>query len=157
MNAKKILCPIDFSEFNHAANEFASALAQTWDATIVYLAVPDQGTGNGDYEYAMRRTVEREQQKLSEFVPTLPGIKYSHEVKVCSRTAQAIVEYANSHDIDLIVLATHGRTGIRRLFMGSVAEAVVRTASCPVLTIKPDNKEFKEVPDETVEPARNSS
>jgi len=42
----------------------------------------------------------------------------------------------------LIVLATHGRTGLRRIVMGSVAEAVVRRASCPVLTLKPDNADF---------------
>jgi nucleotide-binding universal stress UspA family protein len=47
-----------------------------------------------------------------------------------------ILQYARSHDIDLIVMGTHGRTGLARAALGSVAESVVRAASCPVLTVR---------------------
>jgi nucleotide-binding universal stress UspA family protein len=52
--------------------------------------------------------------------------------------AMAIVEYAQDHDIDLIVMGTHGRTGMAHLIIGSVAERVVRLAHCPVLTVRAD-------------------
>jgi len=53
-----------------------------------------------------------------------------------------IIAYARKHDIDLIVLSTHGRTGLTHVIMGSVAESVVRTAPCPVLTMRPDGHQF---------------
>ena len=57
-------------------------------------------------------------------------------------TAAAIVEYAKRHDIDLAVLGTHGRGALSHLLMGSVAERVVRTAPCPVLTVRDPQHEF---------------
>lgn len=51
-----------------------------------------------------------------------------------------IVEYANDHDVDVIVMATHGRRGVRRMLLGSVAEEVLRTAGCPVVTVRPDGE-----------------
>ena len=53
-----------------------------------------------------------------------------------------IVQYARKHNIDLIVLATHGRSGLAHVLMGSVAESVVRTAPCPVLTVRPEGHQF---------------
>jgi universal stress protein A len=53
-----------------------------------------------------------------------------------------IIRYASKQNIDLIVLATHGRTGLPHLMMGSVAESVVRTAPCPVLTVRPEGHQF---------------
>ena len=58
--------------------------------------------------------------------------------KVFGHPASAIVQYAKEHDIDLIVLGTHGRSAIPALVMGSVAENVVRLAPCPVMTVRPD-------------------
>ena len=55
----------------------------------------------------------------------------------------AIVRYARAHDIDLVVLATHGRTGLSHALMGSVAEKVVQMAPCPVLTVKHPEHEFE--------------
>jgi K+-sensing histidine kinase KdpD len=57
-------------------------------------------------------------------------------------TADAIVDYASTNGIDLIVIGTHGRRAVTRLFMGSVAERVVRLASCPVLTVRNPEKDF---------------
>ena len=53
-----------------------------------------------------------------------------------------IIRYARKQDIDLIVLSTHGRTGLSHVIMGSVAESVVRTAPCPVLTVRPEGHQF---------------
>ncbi len=54
------------------------------------------------------------------------------------KTGQAIIDYATDHDIDLIVMGTHGRTGLDRLLIGSVAEKVIRESPIPVITVKPD-------------------
>ena len=67
--------------------------------------------------------------------------------------AGAIVRYANEHQIDLIVMGTHGRGGISHVFMGSVAERVVRTATCPVLTVHHPEHEFL-IPDALVAAAK---
>jgi hypothetical protein len=64
---------------------------------------------------------------------TVPVVAVSHR----GDAAEEIVRYARLHGIDLIVLGTHGRTGVSRVLMGSVAERVVRTAPCPVLTVPP--------------------
>lgn len=53
-----------------------------------------------------------------------------------------IIGYARKHNIDLIVIATHGRTGLAHVLMGSVAESIVRTAPCPVLTVRPEGHQF---------------
>jgi nucleotide-binding universal stress UspA family protein len=63
-------------------------------------------------------------------------------VRVASDPALAIVDYAKELHADLIVIGTHGRTGVSRLLMGSVAEHVVRTAPCPVLVVRPSEHEF---------------
>lgn len=138
MKISKILCPIDFSEFNQIANGIASDIASICGASIVYLAVADQGPD--DYTFAIERTIEKAMVQLSEFHPTADDIEHAHEVRVSNLTAQAIVEFANSNDVDLIVLATHGRSGWKRILMGSVAESILRTSRCPVLTVKPDSK-----------------
>lgn len=138
MNSKKILCPIDFSEFNQLANEFASEFAAANNVSIVYLTVPEQGVD--DYSEAMQRNSENAMKKLIQYRPTRPDVQCSHEVRISNRTGKTIVDYAKDRVFSLIVMATHGRTGLRRLLMGSVAEYVVRHAKCPVLTIKPPSE-----------------
>src|SRR5439155_18076193 len=64
------------------------------------------------------------------------------EVRVSPDAAEAIVEYAKDVHADIIVVGTHGRSGVSRLLMGSVAEHVVRTAPCPVLVVRPREHEF---------------
>ena len=68
-------------------------------------------------------------------------------------TAEAIVEYAKTHTVDIIVMGTHGRRALAHLLMGSVAERVVRTAPCPVLTVRHPEHEFI-APDALVAVAR---
>ena len=72
---------------------------------------------------------------LSESLPTDPTIGYEHRL-LSGAPAKAIVDLADAEGVEMIVLATHGRTGLTRLLMGSVAEAVVRKANCPVVTVK---------------------
>jgi universal stress protein A len=143
MNVKSILLPIDFSHYTDAALAFASKLAAEARAKLFIIHVHDvrnldAGMGEGAYLYAatMWEDQQREAEKrLREVVPTVAGVTVQHECLVGSPVPQ-ILQFANSHEIDLIVMASHGRTGLSRLLMGSVAEGVVRKAQCPVLIVK---------------------
>ena len=135
---KKILCPVDFEDQIEAANRFASMLAQTYEANICYLycAVPDVVFGKREFD-ELKKEEEEDLQKLQVIKPKHRGIQVEYDVKFGS-PAECIVEYASAYEFDLIVLGTHGRKGIGRMFMGSVAEDVIRNADCPVVAIKSD-------------------
>jgi nucleotide-binding universal stress UspA family protein len=138
MRIKNILCPIDYSSSSEAALLYACSLAKDADAEvhIVYVHEEDIAYVEGFGAYLPPADLEGERKRLHELRPPLP-VRHRHELIVGS-PASAIVEYARDKDkeIDLIVMGTHGRTGLARLLMGSVAEAVVRTAPCPVLSVK---------------------
>lgn len=140
MQLKKILCPIDFSEDGQAANEYASMLAESSGAEIVYLhvALPDV-TFSAVAHVDLRENAAEDRIRLEATVPTVSGVNASYEVEF-GLPSPTIVEFATENNIDLIVMGTHGRTGWRRVTMGSVAEGVVRNASCPVLAIKSRTK-----------------
>ncbi len=139
MNLKRILCPIDFSPDNKAANEYASMLADSTGAKIIYLHtfLPDVTYGSPAL-FDSKKEEKRLLAKLEEeFKPALKNIVGSYVVEF-GTPADRITHFANENKIDLIVMGTHGRTGLRRVIMGSVAEAVIRRAECPVLAIKSD-------------------
>jgi nucleotide-binding universal stress UspA family protein len=73
--------------------------------------------------------------KLAKVVPTVSNVKYEQHYLMGSPQNE-ILQFANEQGVDLIVMGSHGRTGISRLLMGSVAEAVMRRANCPVLVVK---------------------
>ena len=76
---------------------------------------------------------------LEAVVPTDPSVPYEHHLTLGS-PAEDIVRIADETGADMIVIGTHGRTGLMRVLMGSVAEAVMRHANCPVLTLKQSTK-----------------
>ena len=142
MNLKTILCPTDFSRFSDAALEYASSLAAESDALLRIVHV-DEGSptyvpGYGGYGYAPDPTELREKEeraRLVEVRPTNPAVACQHHYLVGNPETE-IVAFAAREDVDLIVMGTHGRTGLSRALMGSIAEGVVRYAQCPVLTVK---------------------
>jgi nucleotide-binding universal stress UspA family protein len=138
MIAKKILVPTDFSPFHETALAYATSLARDTGATllIVHVDEPPLAYGAGEF-YAVPATPDAGEQRamLATVVPTDPEVHFEHRLLV-GDPASEIVQLAADEGVDLIVMGTHGRTGLRRLLMGSVAEAVVRRASCPVLTLK---------------------
>jgi len=139
MNASKILCPTDFSTMGQTALEMATSLARDRGATLVILHVeePPMAYGGGELYYGIEEPNREELKRmLSEVVPADPAVPYEHRLMIGS-PATAIVEMAQRENVNLIVMPTHGRTGLMRLLMGSVAEEVVRKAKCPVLTVKP--------------------
>ncbi|HTN74247.1 MAG TPA: universal stress protein, partial [Pirellulaceae bacterium] len=128
----------DFSHTGDAALTMAADLASANNAMlyIVHVEEPPAYYGGGEMYYGMLDPTTDEQIKMLEAVkPADPTVQFQHRL-LSGEPASALVAFAESEQIDLIVLGTHGRGGLSRLLMGSVAEAVVRRASCPVLTFK---------------------
>lgn len=138
MNAHKILFPTDFSVLARTALEMATSLAKQRGAKlmIVHVEEPPIAYGGGELYYGVAEPDRQEIKKmLSEVLPTDPDVGYEHRLLIGS-PATSIVQLADSENVDMIVMPTHGRTGLMRLLMGSVAEEIVRKAKCPVLTVK---------------------
>jgi universal stress protein A len=138
MKASKILFPTDFSPFGAEALRWATALARDSGAKliIVHVEEPPMAYGGGEmYLGAEQGDREELRKSLVQVVPADSKVAFEHKLLV-GDPATAIVEAADQENADLIVIGTHGRTGLTRLLMGSVAEAVVRRAKCPVLTVK---------------------
>ena len=146
MDFKKILFPTDFSHTGDAALTMATSLARDTGATImiVHVEEPPTAYGGGEMYYGMMDPATDDLKRmLHEVVPAGEAVSFQHRL-ITGDPAQAIARLAESEDVDLIVMGTHGRTGLTRMLMGSVAEAVVRRASCPVLTYKqPSEKTTK--------------
>jgi len=143
MNIKKILFPTDLSKNNQAALEFASRLAAESGAVLYIMHADDMEEVaaimfNDGYRYISsweedgRREAHR---KLEQVLPTVPNVRYQR-CYLRGSAAGRIVSFAKEQSVDLIVMASHGRTGLRRLLMGSTAENVLRQAPCPVLIVK---------------------
>jgi universal stress protein A len=139
MNASKILFPTDFSTLSQSALETATSLARDRGAKllIAHVSEPPIAYGGGDLYYGVNQFTREDLEKLLlRVVPTDEAVSYEHHLLTGS-PAEAIVDFAEKEAADMIVMPTHGRTGLLRLLMGSVAEAVVRKAKCPVLAMKP--------------------
>jgi nucleotide-binding universal stress UspA family protein len=134
INIKQILYATDFSPYSNQAYFHAVALAQSHRAglTILYVYSPSFGTPEV-HPQAENRQYWREQ--LEQIRPVDHSIPVRH-VLLEGDPAGQIVSYAAESAIDLIVMGTHGRTGLERLLMGSVAEKVLRDAPCSVLVVK---------------------
>lgn len=138
LKAKKILFPSDFSVYGQEALKWATALARDTGATLIIAHVeePPMAYGGGEMYFPIEEGDREELRRtLVKILPTDSKVPFEHKLLV-GDPATAIVEAAESENADMIVIGTHGRTGLTRLLMGSVAEAVVRRAKCPVLTVK---------------------
>jgi nucleotide-binding universal stress UspA family protein len=126
IHVKKILYPTDFSSYSNQAYFHALALAETYGAslTVAYVHAPDS---SGDKSYWRGQ--------LEQVRPANPKIPVTH-VLLDGDPAAEISRFASDAGIDVIVIGTHGRTGVDRLVMGSVAERVMREAPCSVLVVK---------------------
>jgi nucleotide-binding universal stress UspA family protein len=125
VTVREIVVATDFSEASQAAVRVAHGYAQAFGARlhVVHVTWPD--------ERGLTALFARLRADLGSTVPVVIGTLRGDE-------AEEIVTYAQRHAADLIVLGTHGRTGFSRALLGSVAERVVRTAPCPVLTVPAD-------------------
>ncbi len=145
----KILFPTDFSSASEQAFDTAQRLARDSKSRllIVHVAAPTQvptppgavvpphAMANVALPEHAEQTMEQVREELGKTVPDDGDIRYEHRLLV-GVPGLEIPRLANEEKADLIVMGTHGRTGLTRLLMGSVAEAVVRRAPCPVLTLR---------------------
>jgi nucleotide-binding universal stress UspA family protein len=159
LDFKRILCPIDMSVFSLEALKIGATLAESSGASMSLLHVIDnpfdelymKSITQADpvlFELYQKQPLRRSRivtalvdhaevilkQFCQQWVDRIPKVRY---VVRTGDPFENIIDVAEDHRVDLIVLATHGRTGLRRLFIGSVAEKVVRHAPCPVLTVRP--------------------
>jgi universal stress protein A len=143
---KNILVPVDFSDASKQALRYACELADTFEASLHVLhAVENPYLPSGYMEFyappqEFFEQIEQEARKQLETLLTREE-QARYGAVLVHRTggpAQEILDYVRAQGhIDLIVMATHGRGGVARLMMGSVADKVVRAAPCPVLTLRP--------------------
>ena len=134
---RTILHPTDFSENSGYAFQFACALARDYGAKLVVLHVYPTPVLFGDNIGPLPMEVPRDEllEMLNKIKPDDPAIAIER-LLVAGEPANEIREAAGAHRSDLIVMGTHGRGGLSRLAMGSVAEDVSRNANCPVLTVR---------------------
>ena len=149
---KKILCPTDFSENSEHAMKYTLALATLSQAqlelfhvvepisypqsTELFEPVLDEVEITMKMEAAFQKQLEDQVIALKEEYPKITGRL------VTGNTFLEILQAARDDDVDMIVMGTHGRTGLAHVLIGSVAERVVREAPCPVLTVKHPEHEF---------------
>jgi nucleotide-binding universal stress UspA family protein len=147
---KRILLSTDFSPYSATATKYACELATRFDAELHLLhtlethlaSAPNFGMGLDLPKY-IKESRDAAEKSLSKVLdPQWSAGRTVIRGVVEGSPKVEIVRYARTHDIDLIVLATHGRTGLAHIIIGSVAETVVRTAPCPVLTVRPEGHQF---------------
>ena len=144
LRIQKILVATDFSPCSEPALKYAAELALGMQATLYVLHVAEHSGDGGDLDsskYIIPDYISEVERKLKERLNRsvnelkLKGVD-AHPLLVAGRAYADIVSTAEDLAVDLIVIATHGRTGFSHLVFGSTAEKVVRLASCPVLTVK---------------------
>ncbi len=142
MKAKKILVPTDFSDYSAAALRHATSLARDTGAMMLIAFVYEHPTyaDTGFSGFPTEMDKAELLKELNEVKPSDPNVGYSQHL-LEGVPADEIVRLADAENVDVIVMGTHGRRGLTRMLMGSVAEAVVRRANCPVLTIKQPSEE----------------
>ena len=142
LKLRRILVPIDFSECSKKALLYALPLAKEHQAalTLLYVVPPAYGAGEyGGIDYAQLEASMKEsgQRQLAELVAEEVSCEvYADTLVRVGSPAQQIVETASTLAADIIVISTHGRTGLKHVFLGSVAEHVVQRAPCPVLVVR---------------------
>jgi universal stress protein A len=145
---KKILVPVDFSERSTKALQYATSLARHFGAEIRCLNVIEIPYGAGEAGFvsemeAFRKSMLKETKQHMDALleQETSGLTAKGEVRA-GAPYHEITKTAQEEDIDLIIMATHGRTGVSRLFLGSTTERVVRHAHCPVLVVRQEEHDF---------------
>ena len=148
----KILVPTDFSEFSRPAMQYGCAIAARFGAELHLLhivpdpamLVPEAAAFSVETMQAQSESLVKDAEAMLQKLP-LDGWGNEKPIVRQVRVGAAfmeIIDYARENEIDLIVIGTHGRSGLMHILMGSVAERIVRKAPCPVLTVKPEGHQF---------------
>ena len=137
----RVLVPVDLSEQSTLVVDHAAALATVYGAPIDLLHVVEEATfptayGMDPLTPAQPDVMERAREALEALATEIDCSEPVNTHVLAGYAARDIVDFAGDYAADLIVMATHGRTGLQRFLIGSVAEKVVRSAPCPVFTVK---------------------
>jgi universal stress protein A len=146
-NWQRILATTDFSPFSTRAVEYAHALAEKVGAELHVLHVtPDISDAVAQHGISVMFDPAEEPDERTQWLGRLLGetgaIRHVEAVLVGKDVAASITRYALEKEIGLIVMATHGRSGLVRLWLGIIVEKVLRSAPCPVLALRPTAKEL---------------
>ena len=149
---KKILVPTDFSEHSEHAAAYAVELARQYGANQIHcihvsdipadLLATSAYYMTGPSEQFVEQVRDEGRKGLDAFVKKNFKDVSVKAVFLEGRPFVEIIRYARENEIDLIVISTHGRSGLKHALFGSVAEKVVRKAPCPVLVVKQDERDF---------------
>jgi nucleotide-binding universal stress UspA family protein len=152
MTVQHILVPLDFSEFSNKALDFALAIAEKFHsqitlfhAVVLFQDDVDEEQRLQEYEEWIKRRERNihHQMNNSQQKAESRGLKVDSIIKRGVNAADVIVEYLQDHPCDLVIMGTHGRTGLKHLLLGSVAEKVVRLSPIPVMTIHRSLQKFQ--------------
>jgi nucleotide-binding universal stress UspA family protein len=146
---KKILCPVDFSEFTDEILSYAVVISKRFESELHLIHVVPNLNYFTPYEtfltpenlVAIERNIEGEVGKDFDKITKKLDFPFKRVIKT-GVTFVEIIDYIKDQGVDLVVMGTHGRSGIEHILIGSVAEKVVRKSPCPVLTIRPKGKTF---------------
>jgi len=141
MPIRRILVPVDMSEYSRAALEVAAEIARGCGAELHLMNA--YGLSSSDYPYIAyisprmeREVVENSRRELEEWTKRFAPGDVSVEQHTSPKEPRlAVLAFAEEIGADLIVMGTHGRSGFKRMLLGSVAEHTVRASKCPVLTV----------------------
>lgn len=146
---RQILVPVDFSEHSLKAIRYALPFAEQFGARLSLLHVIEPMIFPGEFGYAPLESenldgqrMDTARQQLQKMVAEL-GATVSAEFSVClGRAWKEIVDHARVQEVDLLIISTHGYTGLKHALLGSVAEKIVRHSPCPVLVVRTDEHDF---------------
>lgn len=139
---KKVLVPIDFSDYSKSALKYAVNFSKLFNAEIILIYVVEPVIYPPDFsmgQIAMPSLNTEWDERAKDELDKLAKSEISTSVKTILKTGKPfveIIETAKEENIDLIIIATHGHTGVEHILFGSTAEKVVRKAPCPVLTLR---------------------
>lgn len=146
---RKILVPVDFSEPSDKAVHYARQFAEQFDATLTLLHVVEPALYPAELGYVPFAPEDLEQgrldglrKRLTDMAVSVGGLVKTESLLRLGRSWKEVVDLAKNDGYDLIILATHGYTGVKHALLGSVTEKVVRHAPCPVLVVRTEEHDF---------------
>ena len=140
---KEILVPVDFTECTDKALSYALSFARQFGASLTLLHVIEPVLAASSEAVLVDVPSDDEiQRELANLRTRLEGQAECRTVLRKGNAVKEIIDVASERDCDLIILSTHGRTGLDRLISGSTAEKVVRRAGCPILVVRPHEHDF---------------
>ena len=138
---QKILVPVDFSECSNKAIQYALPFAKQFGAEVVLLHLVEPYPAVPEMAPLDVENLQDAKEQMQQWEHAASSVPIKTIVRVGDPTS-GIIEAAKELEIDLIIVSTHGRTGVARFFLGSTAERVIRQAPCPVLVVREREREF---------------